>query len=56
VVERRCGPEEAERLVEENPLRILDNMVVLQTTRRPAPRKRSRKRGIWGWAQRIVGR
>lgn len=56
VVERRCGAEEAGRLVEENPLRILDNVVVLRTSWRPAAQERPKKGGIWGWAQRIVGR
>ena len=56
LVERRLGMDEAERLVEQNPLDVLENMVVVRAVGPMDGNKKPERRGIWGWAQRIVGR
>lgn len=55
-VAHRFGADEAKRLVETNPLQILDDMVVSRKALRPAGGASPKRRGVWGWAQRIVGR
>jgi len=57
LVARRLGADEADRLVERNPLHILENVLLSRPSgRRSAGKKRRNKGGFWGWATRIAGR